>query len=115
MTSQAAMRAGAGLVTLGLPKSLNVAVESQLTEVMTEPLPENADQTLGSSAHRKILRQLERKNGLAIGPGMGAAKPTQNLVRRLIQASHVPVVIDADGLNALEPPFNKSFGESLFR
>ncbi len=101
MTSQAAMRAGAGLVTLGLPKSLNVAVESQLTEVMTEPLPENADQTLGSSAHRKILRQLERKNGLAIGPGMGAAKPTQNLVRRLIQASHVPVVIDADGLNAL--------------
>jgi NAD(P)H-hydrate epimerase len=101
MTSQAAMRVGTGLVTLGLPKSLNVAVESQLTEVMTEPLPENADQTLGLSAHQKILRQLERKNGLAIGPGMGAAKSTRNLVRKLIQASHVPVVIDADGLNAL--------------
>jgi NAD(P)H-hydrate epimerase len=101
MTSQAAMRVGTGLVTLGLPKSLNVAVESQLTEVMTEPLPENADQTLGLSAHQKILRQLERKNGLAIGPGMGAANSTRNLVRKLIQASHVPVVIDADGLNAL--------------
>jgi NAD(P)H-hydrate epimerase len=101
MTSQAAMRVGTGLVTLGIPKSLNVAVESQLTEVMTEPLPENADQTLGLSAHQKILGQLERKNALAIGPGMGDAKPTQNLVRKLIQASHVPVVIDADGLNAL--------------
>ncbi|MBW1743527.1 MAG: NAD(P)H-hydrate dehydratase [Deltaproteobacteria bacterium] len=101
MTSQAAMRAGAGLVTLGIPKSLNVAVESQLTEVMTDPLPENADRTLGLSAHRNILRQLEGKNGLAIGPGMGAAKSTQNLVRKLVQASPAPVVIDADGLNAL--------------
>jgi NAD(P)H-hydrate epimerase len=101
MTSQAAMRVGAGLVTLGIPKSLNVAVESQLTEVMTEPLPENADQSLGSSAYQKILRQLKRKNVLAIGPGMGGAKHTQNLVRKIIQASPVPVVIDADGLNAL--------------
>lgn len=101
MTSLAAMRAGAGLVTLGIPKSLNMAVESQLIEVMTEPLPENADQTLGLSAHRKVLRQLKRKDALAVGPGMGAAKSTQNLVRKLIQASHVPVVIDADGLNAL--------------
>jgi NAD(P)H-hydrate epimerase len=101
MTSQAAMRVGTGLVTLGIPKSLNVAVESQLIEVMTEPLPENADQTLGLSAHQKILALLERKNALAIGPGMGAAKSTQNLVRKLIQTSRVPVVVDADGLNAL--------------
>jgi NAD(P)H-hydrate epimerase len=44
---------------------------------------------------------LEHKNGLAIGPGLGTAKPTQNLVRRLIKTSPVPVIIDADGLNAL--------------
>ncbi len=101
MTSRAAMRVGAGLVTLGIPKSLNMAMESQLTEVMTVPLPENADQTLGLSAYGKIMSLLEHKNGLAIGPGLGTAKPTQNLVRRLIQTSPVPVVIDADGLNAL--------------
>jgi NAD(P)H-hydrate epimerase len=101
MTSQAAMRVGAGLVTLGIPKSLNVAVESQLIEVMTEPLPENRDQSLGLSAREKILRRLERKNGLAIGPGLGTAKSTHNLIREVIQASRVPVVIDADGLNAL--------------
>jgi NAD(P)H-hydrate epimerase len=101
MTSQAAMRVGAGLVTLGLPESLNVAAESHLIEVMTEPLPENADHTLGLSAHQKVLRQLGSKNVLAIGPGMGTAKSTRNLVRRLIQTSKIPVVIDADGLNAL--------------
>jgi NAD(P)H-hydrate epimerase len=101
MTSQAAMRMGAGLVTLAIPKSLNSAMESQLTEVMTVPLPENADQTLGLSAYGRIMGQLERKNGLAIGPGLGAAKATKNLVKRLIQTSPVPVVVDADALNAL--------------
>jgi NAD(P)H-hydrate epimerase len=101
MTSRAAMRVGAGLVTLGIPESLNMAMESQLTEVMTEPLPENVDQTLGLSAYGSIMSLLKDKNGLAIGPGLGTAKPTQNLVRRLIQKSPVPVIIDADGLNAL--------------
>jgi len=101
MTSQAAMRVGAGLVTLAVPKSLNLAMESQLTEVMTVPLPENADQTLGLSAYGKIMGLLERKNGIAIGPGLSVGKATQNLVKRLIQTSSVPVIVDADGLNAL--------------
>ena len=101
MTSRAAMRVGTGLVTLGIPKSLNTAAESQLTEVMTVPLPENAGQTLGLSAYERIMSLLENKKGLAIGPGLGTAKSTQNLVRRLIRKSHVPIVIDADGLNSL--------------
>ncbi len=101
MTSRAAMRVGAGLVTLGIPKSLNTAVESQLTEVMTVPLPENAGQTLGLSAYERIMSLLENKKGLAIGPGLGTAKSTQNLVRRLIQTTRVPMVIDADALNSL--------------
>ena len=101
MTSRSAMRVGAGLVTLGIPKSLNMAMESQLTEVMTVPLPENTNQTLGLSAYDTIMSLLGSKKGLAIGPGLGSTKPTQNLVRRLIQTSPVPVVIDADGLNSL--------------
>lgn len=101
MSSRAAMRVGAGLVTLGIPKSLNIAMESQLTEVMTAPLPENADQTLGLSAYDRVMNLLEGKKGLAIGPGLGTVKSTHNLVRRLIKTSPVPVVIDADGLNSL--------------
>ena len=101
MTSRSAMRVGAGLVTLGIPKSLNTAMESQLTEVMTATLPENTNQTLGLSAYDIIMSLLESKKGLAIGPGLGSARPTQNLVRKLIQTSPVPIVIDADGLNCL--------------
>jgi NAD(P)H-hydrate epimerase len=101
MTSQAAMRVGAGLVTLGVPKSLNIAMESLLTEVMTVALPENEDHSFGLSAFEKIMGLLKSKNGLAIGPGLGTGKPAQNLVQRVLQSSPVPVVVDADGLNAL--------------
>lgn len=101
MTGRAAMRVGAGLVTLGVPQSLNPTMESLLTEVMTVPLPENRDQTLGLSAFGKITRLLESKKCLAVGPGLGTNKSTWNLVRRLIQSSPVPVVVDADALNAL--------------
>jgi NAD(P)H-hydrate epimerase len=101
MTSYAAMRVGAGLVTLGIPKSLNAAMESQLTEVMTAPLPENSSGALVYSAYEKIVKLLAQKNGLAIGPGLGTAKSTQQLVRKLVESSPVPVVIDADGLNSI--------------
>ncbi len=101
MTSCAAMRVGAGLVTLGIPKSLNVAMESQLIEVMTEPLPETSGGALGLPSYESIMKLLAKKKGLAIGPGLGTAKSTQNLVRKLVRSSSVPTVIDADGLNSV--------------
>lgn len=101
MTSRAAMRVGAGLVTLGIPKGLNTAMESQLVEVMTEPLPEMADHTLGTSARKRIIASLNGKKALAIGPGIGTADKTRDLVKGLVEDSPVPVVIDADGLNCL--------------
>ena len=101
MTSYAAMRVGAGLVTLGIPKSLNMAMESQLTEVMTEPLPESPGCTLGLSSYEKTMKLLAQKDGLAIGPGLGTAASTQKLVRKLVQTCSAPMVIDADGLNSL--------------
>ena len=101
MTSQAAMRVGAGLVTLGLPRSLNAAMESMLTEVMTVPLPETREETLGLSAFKKIKTLLVGKRALAIGPGLGTGKAAGNLVKRLMTSSPVPLIVDADGLNAL--------------
>jgi NAD(P)H-hydrate epimerase len=56
---------------------------------------------MGLTAYKKIMGLLETKKALAIGPGLGTAKSTQNLVRKLIQTSPVPVVVDADGLNSL--------------
>ena len=69
LTSAGALRAGAGLVTLGAPKSLNPILEVKLTEVMTLPLPETAEGALALEAKSHILEAVERtKSVLAIGP-----------------------------------------------
>ena len=101
MASEAALRMGAGLVTLAIPKSLNAIMEVKLTEVMTEPLPETPKQTLSMRALGPLLRLCEDKSAVIIGPGSGTQKETQLLILKLIKALNVPVVLDADGLTAL--------------
>ena len=101
MACQAALRMGAGLVTLGIPKSLNGIMEMKLTEVMTEPLPETPKQTLSLRAFSAIVRLCENKKAVIIGPGLGTFKETQSLVLKLIKALDVPIILDADGLTAL--------------
>lgn len=102
MASLAAMRTGAGLVTLGVAQSLNHIMEIQLTEVMTAPLPETEEKTLGMSAHKALCALLEGKRALAIGPGLGTDSEAKALVRRLLADNILPAVVDADGLAALE-------------
>jgi len=101
MTALSAMRAGAGLVTLAVAKSLNPVLEPQVTEVMTSLLPETVDGTLDESALDRILSLAADKKCIALGPGLGTAEETSNLVRRLVAESPVPLIIDADGLNCL--------------
>jgi len=101
MVCEAALRMGAGLVTLAIPKSLNPIMEMKLTEVMTEPLPETPKQTLSLRAYSSILRLCENKRAVVIGPGLGTYKETQTLILKLVKALDIPLVIDADGLNAL--------------
>jgi len=101
MTAMAAMRTGAGLVTLGIPKSLNSIIESQLIEAMTCPLAETPDGMLDDSSFDTIMGLLSDKKSLALGPGLGTSRQTKNIVHRLIRSSTVPLVIDADGLNCL--------------
>jgi len=101
MACQAALRMGAGLVTLAIPKSLNAIMETKLTEVMTEPLPETPKQTLSLRAFSTIVRLCENKRAVIIGPGLGTFKETQSLVLKLIRALDLPIILDADGLTAL--------------
>ncbi|MBW2740195.1 MAG: NAD(P)H-hydrate dehydratase, partial [Deltaproteobacteria bacterium] len=101
MTAISAMRSGAGLVTLGIPKSLNPVLESQVLEVMTSPLPEAEGGILDESAFDEIMDLIAGKKCLAIGPGLGTASGTKNLVIRIIRECSIPLVIDADGLNNL--------------
>jgi len=101
MACEAALRMGAGLVTLAIPKSLNAIMEVKLTEVMTEPLPETPKQTLSLRAFNSILRLCEGKKAVIIGPGIGTFKETQSLILKLIKTLNLPIVLDADGLTAL--------------
>jgi len=99
MACQAAMRTGAGLVSLGAPRSLNAVLETMLLEVMTVPLPETDTGSLSRQAGDPIARLLPGKRCLAIGPGLGMDAETGQLVRRLLPECEIPMVIDADGLN----------------
>jgi NAD(P)H-hydrate epimerase len=101
MTSISALRAGAGLVTLGIGQSLNAVLEAQMLEAMTVPLPESRDGALGESAFNTIQKLMSGKKCLAIGPGLGQASETRKLVRKIIKESQIPVVVDADGINNL--------------
>jgi hydroxyethylthiazole kinase-like uncharacterized protein yjeF len=101
MACEAALKMGAGLVTLAIPKSLNAIMEVKLTEVMTEPLPETPKQTLSLRALSAILHLCENKSAVIIGPGSGKFKETQSLIIKLIKTLNLPIILDADGLTAL--------------
>ena len=107
LASEAALRVGAGLVTLATPKHLNPILEGLLPEVMTLPLPETESGSLSASATSAILEFAEKtKSVLAIGPGLSQHRDTVALVHQLVRENReqglgLRMVIDADGLNAL--------------
>src|SRR4030065_1373240 len=102
LASLAALRIGAGLVTLGVPETLNPIFEVKLTEVITKPLPDVGKK--GALALRGlggITPHLENSDCYAIGPGLGQHFETLELVRRLVVSRiNKPLILDADGLNA---------------
>jgi ADP-dependent NAD(P)H-hydrate dehydratase / NAD(P)H-hydrate epimerase len=102
LAADAALMAGAGRVTLGLPSSLNDIVEGKLTEVMTLPLAEvRKRRCLALRGLGEILELSGRSDCLALGPGVGRYRETVELVRRLVVQVERPLVLDADGLFAL--------------
>lgn len=101
LTSSASLLAGSGLVTLGIPESLNVIVATKLTEVMTLPLPETKEMTLSLKALPKIRKVLSKVDALAIGPGLSQHFETRKVIRNLLPLIRIPAVVDADGINAI--------------
>jgi NAD(P)H-hydrate epimerase len=101
MTATAAVRTGAGLVTLAAARGIHGILESQVLEAMTAPLPDDGNGLLGPEALEPLLLLARHKDCLAIGPGLGTAGPTRDLVAQVVGACPCPLVIDADGLNNL--------------
>ena len=102
MAARAALRAGAGLVTVATAKSALPIVATLGVEFMTEALPETEDGAISLRAlEGELLDKLvARKTVLAVGPGIGSHPETAEFVRAVVNKYSLPLVLDADGLNA---------------
>ncbi|HKW71566.1 MAG TPA: NAD(P)H-hydrate dehydratase [Candidatus Dormibacteraeota bacterium] len=101
LSATAAARTGAGLVRLLVADAIYPILAAKCTEVMATPVPEVAPGAVGHAALDSILRQLEGGEAGVIGPGLGRDSSTWRLVLDLAARANCPLVIDADGLNAL--------------
>ncbi|MBI3684339.1 MAG: NAD(P)H-hydrate dehydratase [Acidobacteria bacterium] len=105
MAGISALRAGAGLVTVAAPRSAIATVASHAPELMTEPLAETDIGSISSRAYAAVEQMAEQKTVIALGPGMGTHAETVTFVRGLYERLRLPMVVDADGLNALAGSF----------
>ncbi|MGB0034505.1 MAG: NAD(P)H-hydrate dehydratase [Candidatus Acidiferrales bacterium] len=102
LASWAALRVGAGLVTVATPEPVLPIVAAHTPEIMTEPLPATDSgsislERLGSDRWDAIVKG---KRALAIGPGLSTHSDTQQFIRKVVGNRSIPIILDADGLNA---------------
>ena len=100
LIAEAAGRIGAGLIVVAVPTEILPIVQSGLTETVFVGLPYTADGTVAAAGVEQLLERLADADALAIGPGMTTHPETAGAVRAMVARSPVPVVLDADGLNA---------------
>ncbi|MFZ2054002.1 MAG: NAD(P)H-hydrate dehydratase [Candidatus Aminicenantales bacterium] len=101
MAAKAALKAGAGLVTVGTPRSGLPIVAKGMAELMTEALTETDEGTIAAEALPQARRLVKGKDALLVGPGISTQSSTAEFLEKLMPEIRLPVVIDADGLNIL--------------
>jgi NAD(P)H-hydrate epimerase len=104
MAGMAALRAGAGLSTVATPGRVLTSVASFAAELMTEPLPETSAGSIaiGAAESDRFVELSKPMTVVAIGPGIGRHHETVEFVHEAVHQTKVPLVVDADGLNAFE-------------
>jgi len=113
MAGMSALRAGAGLSTVATPKSVLATVASFHPEIMTEPCDETETGTISLRAleYGHLDNLVKGKTVLAVGPGISRHEETAEFVRTVVEKYLVPMVLDADGLNAFERHADKLIGK----
>jgi ADP-dependent NAD(P)H-hydrate dehydratase / NAD(P)H-hydrate epimerase len=116
MAGIAALRAGAGLSTVASAASAITAIASYAPEIMTEPLAETESGAIAMRApdDPALAAITDKKSVIAIGPGMGQRAETVQFIRRFVQESKTPMVVDADALNALAGQRSRFEGPRIF-
>jgi len=102
LCAESALRSGAGLVTLAVPeKIINAIIKVKPKEIMLLPLNQTEEGFFSFKSYKKIKDFLKKIDILVIGPGLGQHNSTQKLIRKIIMGIDKPLVLDADGINAL--------------
>lgn len=106
LSSKASMKTGSGLVYTLVPEELETIMSIKLTEEIVKLAKDNGKGHFLKESLEDILDASKDKDALAIGPGMGTCEDNIYLVREIIKNTNIPLVIDADGLNALSKDMN---------
>jgi NAD(P)H-hydrate epimerase len=104
LASRAALRTGAGLVTAAIPRCVAPVVAAGQAELMTEPMPDAGGHFSAPATIERLREVIARKTALVFGPGVDVNSDTMALIRFLVRecaSAECPLLIDADGLNAL--------------
>ncbi len=100
LSAEAALKSGAGLVTIACPECINNVLESKTTEVMTMPL-DDIDGCISYSSISKLLKKVSEADAVLIGPGLGRGRDVFEIVKEVLRRSTAPVIVDADALYAV--------------
>ena len=100
LASMGALRSGAGLVFLGVPRSIYAIEAVKLTEPVVFPLPD-AEGKLSIEAASEILERLPKMDAVLVGPGLGQSQGVCEVVKTVLEQANCPVVLDADGINVM--------------
>lgn len=103
LSGQAALRGGAGLVTLAVPE--NIVSRFPPSELIVVPMEDTDTGSFSQDAVPSLLKLAERKDVLVVGPGLSCEGESLSLVQRLLRAWDRPAVIDADALRVLDSDF----------
>lgn len=101
LTAKAALKTGAGIVMVAVPNNLHDSIKSSSDEVIVAPLKDTDEGFISADNYERIIELSEKAKIVVIGPGLGRKKETQTLVLKLTQALDKPLIIDADGINAI--------------
>jgi hydroxyethylthiazole kinase-like uncharacterized protein yjeF len=101
LAGKAALRMGAGLVTIATAASALPGIARSMMELMTEPLAETPAKTVAREALPRVIELMKGKNAILLGPGLSTHPSTAEFVLALLPKIKVPAVIDADGLNII--------------
>jgi NAD(P)H-hydrate epimerase len=101
LTCLAALNSGIGIIELYIPENIDLIISTKVVEIITKPIKETPNGLLDLSSINTVVKGIKSSDVVAVGPGCGNSNELLELVKQIIKTSEVPLVIDADGLNAL--------------